>query len=155
MREFLPLKLAFGKTIHTFQGASVGPVAPGQPPNAIEAVICNPGTRKFEGICPGLFYTLLSRLTTLGTEDEKTSSAMYFIGEDMNKNRIRNTTSKDNGEKYKNVQKRQKWVDFLKSNVRKSTMKAEELDDLFHWANKTKFDQADLESIITTHIKQK
>ena len=33
--HFYLLQLAFGKTVHTFQGQNAGPVAPGQPPNAV------------------------------------------------------------------------------------------------------------------------
>ena len=91
-REFVPLKLAFGKTIHTFQGQNAGPVAKGQPPNAVQCIICDPGTRQFEGICPGLFYTVLTRATTLGEEDDHLSSALYFRSKNMNKDRITNIT---------------------------------------------------------------
>ena len=64
-RKYIPLTLAFGKTVHTFQGQSVGPVKEGQPPNAIQYIIVDPGERGFEGMNPGLFYTILSRITTL------------------------------------------------------------------------------------------
>lgn len=60
-RTYIPLKLAFAQTIHTFQGQNAGPVGVGQTPNAIQKLICEPGTRRFEGNCVGLFYTLLSR----------------------------------------------------------------------------------------------
>ena len=82
-RTYLPLTLAYGKTIHTFQGQNVGPVNKGQRPNALQKIIVDPGTRAFEGISPGLFYTLLSRVTTLGTLGEKFSSAIYFIWKNM------------------------------------------------------------------------
>ena len=79
-RKYIPLTLAFGKTVHTFQGQSVGPVKEGQPPNAIQYIIVDPGERGFEGMNPGLFYTILSRITTL--------RAIYFTGKNMNTNRI-------------------------------------------------------------------
>ena len=148
-REFLPLKLAFGKTIHTFQGASVGPVAEGQPPNSIKAVICDPGTRAFEGNNPGLFYTLLSRVTTLGTEEDKFSSAIYFTGENMNKSRIRNITTKENGEPYMKVVRRQKWVNFLNSNIHEGIADQSKQQGIFRWANDARFGINEMESIIS------
>ena len=103
-REFVPLKLSFAKTCHTFQGQNVGPVADGQPPNAIQTIVCDPGTCQFEGKNPGLFYTILSRVTSLGDygdnlpeSDRFKNSAIYFIGQNMNKNRIRNITLQANG----------------------------------------------------------
>ena len=149
MREFLPLKLSFGKTIHTFQGASVGPVSPGQPPNAIKSVICDPGTRTFEGINPGLFYTLLSRVTTLGTDEDRTSSAIFFMGNDMNKARIKNITMKDDGKTYQKVIKREKWVAFLNANTRKEKFDDQAKMDIFCWANETTVNEEELETIIT------
>ena len=135
MREFLPLKLSFGKTIHTFQGASVGPVSPGQPPNAIKSVICDPGTRTFEGINPGLFYTLLSRVTTLGTDKDRTSSAIFFMGNDMNKARIKNITMTDDGKAYQKVIKRKKWVAFLNANTSKERFDDQTKMGIFCWEN--------------------
>ena len=64
-RKFIPLTLAFGKTVHTFQGQNAGPVDDDKPPNAVQRIICDPGTRAFEGINIGLFYTILSRATTI------------------------------------------------------------------------------------------
>ena len=69
-RLFMPLVLAFAKTCHTFQGQNVGPVQPGQPPNSFEKIIADPETRSFEGTNPGLFYSILSRGTTLGDEND-------------------------------------------------------------------------------------
>jgi hypothetical protein len=114
-RKFVPLTLAFGKTIHTFQGSSAGPVAEGQPPNAVECIICDPGTRQFEGVCPGLFYTVLTRATTLGEEGDHLSSALYFRSKNMNKDRITDITRGIKGEYFK-VTQRKKWVAYLEAN---------------------------------------
>ena len=67
-RKYIPLTLAFGKTVHTFQGQNVGPVKEGQTPNATQYIIVDPGERSFEGNNPGLFYTILSRITTFGNK---------------------------------------------------------------------------------------
>ena len=79
-RMYIPLRLAFAQTIHTFQGQNAGPVEIEQTPNAIQTLVCEPGTRRFEGNCVGLFYTILSRVSTLGNPDDKFSSAIYFTG---------------------------------------------------------------------------
>jgi hypothetical protein len=59
-RTYMPLRLAFAQTVHTFQGQNTGPVETGQAPNAIQKLVCDPGTRRFEGNCVGVFYTILS-----------------------------------------------------------------------------------------------
>ena len=74
---YMPLSLAFGKTIHSFQGASVGKTAPGRPDNDFKRIVGDPGTRQFESINPSLFYTLLSRETTFG-EERKTATSTIF-----------------------------------------------------------------------------
>ena len=70
-RKYVPLVLAFAKTVHTFQGQNVGPVQPGQSPNAFEKIIADPGAKSFEGTNPGLFYSTTSRGTTIGTKEKK------------------------------------------------------------------------------------
>ena len=69
--EYLPLELAFGKTIHTFQGLEAGPDKP------IQTIIVNCGTNLFESSNPGLQYTAMSRASTIG-ENGINDSAIYF-----------------------------------------------------------------------------
>lgn len=117
--------MAFGKTSHTFQGQSAGPVDEGKPPNAVQQrIICDPGTRAFEGNNPGLFYTILSRATTVGDYDTTLppsqhfkDSAIYFLGDNMNQTRIHNITMQKGNIPYKMVQKRTPWVNYLHSNL--------------------------------------
>ena len=68
-RYYMPLAVSFGKTIHSFQGASVGKTQFERPDNAYHRLLEYPGPRNFEANNPGLFYTLLSRATTLGEEE--------------------------------------------------------------------------------------
>ena len=42
-RLYMPLSLAFAKSIHSFQGATVGPKPPGRPENAFLRVVADPG----------------------------------------------------------------------------------------------------------------
>ncbi len=153
-REFIPLKIAFGKTVHTFQGASAGPVREGQPPNPIMRLVCDPGARRFEGVCIGLFYTILSRITSLGTD--KMSSAVYFIGKNMNPQRIRNLTlSADGRTPYKNVEKRTAWVEYLQRNAHGSNFSNNYILELFKWIETTRVTDAQLQSIIKFHQSKK
>ena len=61
----------------------MGPVTEGQPENEFQYVIVDPGTRAFEVINSGLFYTLVSSVTTIGITDTKFSSAIYFFGTNL------------------------------------------------------------------------
>ena len=96
-RVYMPLSLAFARTIHSFQGASVGKTPPGQPDNTFHRIIADSGTRKLESMMPGLFYTLLSLATTLGEPGKPETSAILFSGINMNADRIKNITRTEGG----------------------------------------------------------
>jgi hypothetical protein len=38
----------------------------GKPPNPVKTIICDPGSREFEAQKAGLFYSIISRGTTMG-----------------------------------------------------------------------------------------
>jgi hypothetical protein len=138
-RTYIPLSLAFGKTGHTFQGTTVGPVPIGHPKNAIQKIIVDPGTRAFEGVNVGLLYQLLGRPTTIGTKEDKFSSAIYFTGPNFNRERITNLTKDAKGKTFKKAWLRLKWVNFLKENkIDISRWDQNNLSELFQWANNTK-----------------
>jgi hypothetical protein len=132
-RTYIPLRLAFAQTIHTFQGQNVGPVEPGQAPNAIQKLICDPGTRRFEGNCVGLFYTILSRVTTLGNPIDKFSSAIYFTGTNMNTDRILNITMNEKGHMYVMAERRKLYVTYLQQHEHDSQMNPNDQIKLFEW----------------------
>ena len=100
---YIPLTLAFGKTIHSFQGHNVGPTSMGQPQNAVKSIVVDPGTRRFESLSPGLLYSTISWVTTLGTVGDLTSSALFFSGSNMTYARINNITCKKDGTPYHRV----------------------------------------------------
>ena len=155
-RTFIPLTLAFGKTVHTFQGQNAGPVEPGQPKHPVQRIICDPGTRQFEGVNIGLLYTICSRATTLGLEDDNNGfpdSALYFIGNNMNKNRVQNITLQQNGKPYIKVIKRKRWVDYLKQHNKTSGLLPARKRELFHWATNTFISKHQLQKIIAYHSK--
>jgi hypothetical protein len=151
-RIYMPLALAYGKTAHTFQGQNVGPVPQGRPENPIKKIVVDPGKREFEGKNVGLFYTLLSRATTIGDPKEKLSSAIYFDGPNFSRHRIENLTLKANKEMYKLASQRDEWVKYLRSNeVKKGKWNQTDMADLFNWANNKRIDGDELKKIISGH----
>ena len=136
-RTYIPLRLAFAQTIHTFQGQNAGPVEQGQAPNAIQRLVCDPGTRRFEGNCVGLFYTLLSRVTTFGNPHDKFSSAIYFTGTNMNKDRIQNITLNEKGQMYAMAAKRKLYAAYLQQHNHNSKMSLCKQKEVLEWV-KTK-----------------
>ena len=136
-RCYMPLTLAFGKTIHSFQGASVGPTQPGRPENTYKRIICDPGTRKFEGDSPGLFYTLLSRATTFGDGIDPATSAILFMGQNMNESRVKNITMTAKGLPYKTVTNLKSWVKHLEDHQMTKATDAQ-VEDTMNWVAKMK-----------------
>ena len=153
-RTFVPLTLAYSKTVHTYQGQSAGPTDKDKPRNAVQRIICDPGTRAFEGINVGLFYTILSRATTIGDTSPDTDykdSAIYFIGDNMNKDRITNITLSKDQTPYQKVQKRTAWTNYLKQNTHKSNIENQDAAMLLSWAESTTFGHQKLQDIIQYH----
>jgi len=140
--SFLPLTLAFAKTGHTFQGQSVGKGHP------IPVIIVQPGSRRFEGNCPGLFYVFLSRATDIGSEEDRSTSAIFFHTEDMNNDRITDLLLGADGKEYKKVQKRRKWVRFLQKHKYEITITKKEKKSLIKWATNTRISKETLQNIV-------
>lgn len=69
--------------VHKFQGQSTRLVNKGQAPNMFDVLICDPDDHKFGGNFMGLFYTALSRATTLDDENYR-GSAIYFVDRKFN-----------------------------------------------------------------------
>jgi len=135
-RTYVPLRLAFAQTLHTFQGQNAGPTMPRQPPNSVSCIICDPGTRRFESLCVGLFYTLLSRITSLGNDDDKFSSAIYFTGDNMTPARILDITHNQKGELYHNAFLRHRFVSYLKTHMHTSRFTTIQQQQIFDWAER-------------------
>ena len=112
-RMYVPLTLAFGKTIHSFQGQNVGPTRPGQPENPIKSIVVDLGPRSFEGSAPALAFSICSRATTLGDPNDLTTSALFFNGNNMNRDRIQNITCRKDGLPYAKVALQKKWNSYL------------------------------------------
>ena len=102
-RNYIPLTLAFGKTIHSFQGKNVGPTLPHHPENPIQTIVVDPGTRVFEGSSPGLLYSVISRITTLGYPHDIFTSPLFFTGFNMTRERLQHITLRNDGRTYAKV----------------------------------------------------
>lgn len=156
---FCPLELSFGMTLHTFQGQSAGPVDAGQPTNAVDRIIVEPGTRTFEGNNPGILYMAASRATTMGTAFEdndakstSTDSAIYFTGPNMNRGRIvdikyRQSTA-GSKQLYKKVALREKWVARLEKNMVKPQYDQEYIDEMKQWCHEFRMSTEDLDEAL-------
>jgi len=133
-RTFVPLCLSYARTIHKFQGMSAGPVDPGKIPNIFKCIVCDPGERHVEGSALGLFYTAVSRATTLGNDDG-VGSAIYFTG-DFDQTRIRNIGKmRQSGEDYVRVKARKQWVSYLQRNVVTSSLSSKKQKSILRWAS--------------------
>jgi hypothetical protein len=133
---YIPLRVCFAKTIHTFQGSSAGPVRPGQPENSIKRLVVDIGTRQFEGNNPGLSYTAFGRATTLGDPSNVLTSSLFFDGPNLCPDRIMNITTKSDGSGYyKKVQLRQQWVRLLHQNTLHLSFSSAASRRLFNWAD--------------------
>jgi hypothetical protein len=151
-RRYIPLILAYGKTIHTYQGQSAGPVQAGRAENAVKRIIVQPGNRQFERNNVGLFYTAVSRATTIGTIEDKLSSAIYFDGPDFSSDRIANLTKDKTGKLYKKARLREDWVNYMHDNSLAQKQKSkDEMESLFNWIRTTRYNSKDLVEIIKTN----
>lgn len=148
---FIPLTLAFARTIHTFQGMEAGPS------KLIKTLIVDVGSSQFESINPGVLYTALSRASTIG-EQSTTNSAIYFSGP-LTYERLTNVKyvrKLKNGQKkmYEKVQMRTKWIKFLKDRQKKTTIiSKKEIVQLRHWCNNTIINTTELDNCIEFHKK--
>lgn len=150
MRKYLPLTLAFARTIHKFQGLSAGPVNEGKIPNMYTCIICEPDEGSFEGSNPGLLYTAVSRATTLGNDDGL-CSAIYFDGVDFNEKRIKyvgkSTSRYKNYEEFELFKKRRAWTNHLGENTKTCTGLSEsETASLFLWCTTASYDYDHLDA---------
>ena len=126
-------------TAHTFQGQPAGPVSEGQPKNAVDRIIFDPGNRVFEGNNPGTLHMGASRATTAGTGKE--DSALYFTGQNMNKFRVIDVTLQRNGvTQCKKVRLRSLWVNRLEQNTITFNWNEDKKRELITWAKTFRMD---------------
>jgi hypothetical protein len=155
---FCPLDLSFGMTAHTFQGQSAGPVDQGQPKNAVDRVIADPGTRTFEGNSPGTAYMLCSRATTIGRLEDRRDSALYFTGPNANRYRFLNLKHQKapgaggTPKMYKKVELREKWVEKLESNTYREDFTESEIKEVLDWCDETSMSTDDIDNALASRM---
>ena len=141
-RTYVPLEVSYARTIHKFQGLTAGPVDPGKIPNMYQCILCDPDEKKFEGTSLGLFYTAVSRATTLGDADGL-NSAIYFCGNQFKEQQIRRLTKlKGSDIDFVVAQKRACWVAFLQAREKASKP----------LKKKTLASKNDIEQALKTHV---
>jgi hypothetical protein len=137
-RTIIPLCLAWARTIHKFQGMSAGPVDDGKIPNMFDCIVCDPDKREVERSALGLFYTSISRGTTLGSTTGL-GSAVFFCGSDFNEDRIRNIGRRNHtNEEYIRVKKRNTWVKYLMSKKTTSSLSKKKIRQVLAWSESHK-----------------
>lgn len=137
-------------TLHTFQGQSAGPVDEGQPVNAVDTIVLDPGNRQFEGNSPGTLYVGASRATTLGEQDDLLDSALYFAGPNMNQYRVLDTTLKrDKATPYKKVALRERWVQHLDEHTVKPNHDAGKIKEIKQWCKTFRMKQEELDKALS------
>ena len=152
----IPLSVSWAKTIHTFQGQTVGFPTDTKGPFAVRRIIVDVGERTMEGVNPGLFYVTLSRPTTIGyagSEDcisgKSSVNSAYFFKPGRFPEQVQNLTiSVKNAKnlsyqttpdslKYKKVQARDIWVKYLKEHEWKGSYNEEDEEAILKWINAT------------------
>ena len=128
---------------------NVGPTRHGSPDNPILCIICDPGSKAFEGSkAIGMLYTTISRATQLSQNGDITSSAIYFNGQDMVFGRVANLFHGKDGKPFKKVTARAKWVTFLDSNLGGSQFTAERKNQITSWVHSDPLCPNRLEEIV-------
>ncbi len=136
--EYCPLSLSFARTIHTYQGQSAGPTND-KYNNPIKRIICDVGTTRFESQNVGLFYTALSRATTIGTEEKNRIDSAIFFTQSLDKQRLDRLITKTNNIQYDMIEKRDKWTRLLMEQIKEEDMNIpeEKVKEIFNWVSNT------------------
>lgn len=139
---YLPLSLAYSKTGHTFQGQNVGPE------HAIPCIVVQPGTLKMEHLCPGLLYMFLSRATTIGTKEDRSQSAIFFITNDLTRERVQRLLHTKQGKLCTFVERRTAWIKYLHKHLVQKSFSKKEKEDIIYWAENVQISSKTVQSII-------
>lgn len=153
------MTVAYARTIHKFQGLTVGPVSEGKPKNIYDVVICDVDEKQQEGVALGLLYTAVSRGTTLGNDDG-TNSAVYFQGTTFKPERIRNLTCKaGTNEEFKKAQQRRFWVNHIEKRRKESIPRVKTIINdqhvILEWAKNTTYSIDHLYHRIDTYVHRR
>ena len=125
--HYVPLEIAFAKTIHTFQGMEAGPTKP------IKTLIVHLGDLKFENNNPGLMYTAISRASTIDEENNGDNSAIYFLDLSVH-HYMQSALKKRNNKMTQTMKARDKWIQHLDLHESNKKFKTTEKENLQKWA---------------------
>jgi len=145
--NFCPLALSFARTIHTFQGQSAGPTKDNNQ-HPIKRIICDVGTAKFESQNIGLFYTALSRATTIGTKENNRNDSAIFFTESLDKTRLDRLTTKVDNTEYDLVKRRNAWMQRISTKKYNDNFDKNEKQQLIEWAGTQRYNIEDIEKKI-------
>jgi len=90
-----------------------------------------------EKLCPGLLYMFLSCGTTIGSPNCRARSSIFFIGDELMKDRIQNLTTTKTEEQCVKISRRIKWVNFLERNNLPVLISVDKKQEQINWANET------------------
>jgi hypothetical protein len=136
-------------------------VDPGKPPNAVQRIICDPGSRDFEATKPGLFYTMIGRGTTIGGvafDGLRYDSSVYFYDFGYGKGPLSPERIVDlrrsltTGKVYERIRARDRWMQHLKEHTHDSNMSDKEIEQIFQWARTTKVTTNQLDAILSSTV---
>ena len=145
---YCPLVLSFARTIHTFQGQSAGPTN-NNIKNPVARIICDVGTPRFESQNIGLFYTALSRATTIGSQTNTRQDSAIFFTQSLDKTRLDRLTTKTDNTEYDMIKKRKEWVTLLEKNMGTLDNVTENcIQRTFQWATSHEYTIMDIERVI-------
>ena len=109
-----------------------------------QAIICDPDEHKYKGNFMGLFYTALSRATTLG-DANGSGSAIYFRGNNFTQERFCNLGKmKNSDEDCIPIQKRSNWVTHLRNNTTPIIPLTTKMNATLHWAQSASYNYDNL-----------
>jgi hypothetical protein len=151
-----PLQIAWYKTIHSVQGHNARPTCPNQSPNAIQAIVCDLGTRNCETLNPGMSYVATSRAKTIvdcGTGEviprKCTNSAIYFKAGTFQTG-LKCLTHSYKGVEYKRVQEHTAWVSYLDRQQEQTSTVDDESEklEIQQWMENEKYTRHQLLSVV-------
>ena len=116
-----------------FRAKNAGHFKTGQAPNAVQKLVCDLETRRFEGTFVGLFHILLSGVITFGNPLDKLSFAIYFTGPIMTKERVMHVTLNEKGHMYAMAEKRQQYVSYLREHEHALQLNKDDQRKILEW----------------------
>ena len=146
--QYIPLSIAFGKTLHTFQGQEI------IKHSIQDVMVFECETLIIESKYPGWLYTGISRVDSIGNGDIELLS-LYFIPTNARENRFINVRTKQHSvDNYKRVDERDAWISYLDSCKKTVTFSVSEKQTLMDWANSVEISSTALDEIISFHNNQ-